>query len=184
MVTKLWETYSDQVFYYLNKRINDDEVARDLLQDTFQKVWVHKERLDQVENPKAWLFNIARNTLIDYTRKRKEEPTDDFTVLAANDETAVSKSVAEGIAECLYGFIDEYEGVDREVLLKVFTKSLSQKEASQYLDIPYSTLKSRIQKAREEILNKFQAHCCKLNYNRHGEIIGCSPVGVKTTAEC
>lgn len=184
MVTELWDAYSSQVFHYINKRVNDGKVAEDLLQDTFQKVLAHSERLDEVNNRKAWLFSIARNTLIDYTRKIKEQPIGEVVIAGESGEPSTFQTAAESIAACLYEIIDEYEGVDKEILLEVFTKSLSQKEASQYLEVPYSTLKSRIQKAREEIVNEFHARCCRLQYNSHGEIIGCKPVRSNAAAQC
>lgn len=81
MVADLWESYSRQLLFYLNKQIGDKETARDLLQDTFQKVLTQQKNIDQIKNHKAWIFSIARNTLIDYTRKKKEQPLNDLTLV-------------------------------------------------------------------------------------------------------
>ncbi len=186
MVEQYWHAYSDKLFFFLNKRIKNREVARDLLQDTFQKALVNKDRLKTADNPEAWLMSVARNTLIDYTRKKKEITVDDLKITAANDNDDEKDCVVEGISQCLYELIEEYEKEERELLLSVFTKSMSQKEVAQYLDIPYSTLKSRIQKARDQILEEFRARCCTLSRNAKGEIIGCTPVDKPSinVAEC
>lgn len=176
MVEQYWHTYSDKLFFFLNKRINNREVARDLLQDTFQKALLNKDRLETVDNPEAWLMSVARNTLIDYTRKKKEVTADDLKIAVGDESTDEKECLVEGISECLYELIEEYEKEERELLLSIFTKSMSQKEVAQYLDIPYSTLKSRIQKARDQILQEFRARCCTLSRNAKGEIIGCTPV--------
>ena len=184
MVTNLWKTYSNSLFHYFNRRIGNAKIAEDLLQETFQKVWVHRNRLNRVDDHKAWLFSIARNTMIDYTRKKKEDRIDDLSIVENNVSESAANDAVEGIAQCLYELIDEYETEERDLLLDVFTKSLSQKEAARYLDIPYSTLKSRIQKAREEIVQAFNSRCCRLQYSSQGEIIGCVPVGTLSPADC
>lgn len=176
MIEQLWRAYSDKVCNYFKKRMDSNVLACDLMQDTFQKVFVNQQKLDRIDNHEAWIFRIARNTLIDYTRKKKEKTFGDLIIPDEREELTGDTSVVEEISECLYELIEEYGSEEQEPLLDIFTKSLSQKEAAQALDIPYSTFKSRIQKARKEIVDEFKRRCCQLKYNNKGEIIGCVPV--------
>lgn len=184
MLEKIWHEFSDKLYFFLNKRINNQEVARDLVQDTFQKAIMNKEQLERVDNPEAWLMSVARNTLIDYTRKKKEVTLDDLRLIDTDEFRSDKTNVVEGIAECLYELIAEYDKDKQELLLNVFTKSMTQKEMAKSMGIPYSTLKSRIQKARNEILTEFRNRCCILNRNSKGEIIGCTPVENLNTVSC
>lgn len=186
MIEKYWNAYSDKLFFFLNKRIKNREVARDLLQDTFQKALLNKSQIQTLDNPEAWFMSIARNTLIDYTRKKKEVAIADIQMINSKDFNSAKSCLVEGIAECLHDLIEEYDKDKQELLLNIFTKSMTQKEMAQSMDIPYSTFKSRIQKARERILTEFKARCCTLHRNSDGEIIGCSPVEKKalTMAQC
>ncbi|MDZ7692288.1 MAG: sigma-70 family RNA polymerase sigma factor [Balneolaceae bacterium] len=186
MMEQYWKAYSDKVFFFLNKRIRNREVARDLLQDTFQKALTNKNQLQNAENPEAWLMSVARNTLIDYTRKKKEVSLGDIQMINSEDFTSDKERLVDGIAECLYELIDEYDDDERQLLIDVFTKSMTQKEMAKALDIPYSTFKSRIQKAREQILTEFKNRCCTLSRNSKGEIIGCTPIEKPqmTAADC
>lgn len=185
MIDTYWNKYSDKLFNFLHKRIQDREIARDLLQDTFHKALLNKERLtEEIENPEAWLMSVARNTLIDYTRKKKEVSMDDLKMITEGDFSGEKKNFVEGISKCLLELINEYDKDQRELLMNVFTKSMTQKEMARYMDIPYSTFKSRIQKARNHILTEFKARCCTLNRNQKGEIIGCTPVNKPAIAEC
>lgn len=175
MTEQLYKNYSDKVCHYLNKRVDKKEIACDLMQDTFQKVLDNEEKLEKVHNPEAWIFRIAYNTLVDYTRKKKEAPLNNSQI---PDQKEVNETITdiEAISQCLYDLIEEYSDDDQEILLDVFTKSLSQKEAAKHLDIPYSTFKSRVQKARKVILSEFEKRCCHLKYDEKGQIIGCNPV--------
>lgn len=156
--------------------MDKEGMACDLMQDTFYKVHTNQDKLDRVRNHEAWIFRIARNTLIDYTRKKKEKLIDDLEI--RNEQSSIEKQTSEieEISECLYELIDEYTREEQDILRDVFTKSLSQKEAAQALDISYSTFKSRVQKARSIILSKFEERCCHLKYNNQNEIVGCTPV--------
>ena len=111
--------------------------------------------------------------MIDYTRKKKEDSLPESTIPGNNDDDEKGQSNIDEIAECLYQLIEEYDEREQKILIKVFQKSLTQKEVAQYLDIPYSTLKSRVQKARKQIIKEFNERCCRLKYDQKGKIIGC-----------
>lgn len=174
MTGQLWREYSDKVCNYFKRRVNERELACDLMQDTFQNVLSSRDALDEVRNYEAWIFRIARNRLIDYSRKKREDRLGEGALPGGEEQPSESRSEIEGISECLQELIREYSPEEQEILFRVFTKSLSQKEAAKYLDVPYSTFKSRVQKARREIINRFQDRCCRLKYNREGDIIGCA----------
>lgn len=176
MTEQLYKSYSEKVCYYLLDQVGKREVAKDLTQDTFNKVLRNKQKLGKVNNHEAWIFRIARNTLIDYTRKKKEDTLDDLEIRDEQSFIGEQPSEIEEVSECLHELIDEYTQKEQDILRDVFTKSLSQKEAAQTLDIPYSTFKSRVQKARKVILSEFEERCCHLKYNDQNEIVGCTPV--------
>lgn len=176
MTGQLWREYSDKVCNYFKRRVHERELACDLMQDTFQNVLASRDSLNEVQNHEAWIFRIARNRLIDYSRKKREDRLGESVLPGGDEHTADSGSEIEKISECLQELIREYSPEEQDVLYRVFTKSLSQKEAAAYLDLPYSTFKSRVQKARREIISRFQDRCCRLKHNRDGDIIGCAPL--------
>ena len=173
MTEQLWIEHSDRICNYFRKRTGDRALSCDLMQDTFKKVLDNQEQLENIENHRAWLYRIARNRLIDYTRKKKEDSLPESTIPGNNDDDEKGQSNIDQIAECLYQLIEEYDEREQKILTKVFQKSLTQKEVAQYLDIPYSTLKSRVQKARKQIIKEFNERCCRLKYDQKGKIIGC-----------
>ena len=71
---ELYNQYVDDVFRFCYVRLRDREKALDATQDTFYKIWnefiKNPGKVDQLQNMRAFLFKIARNTLIDKTRKK------------------------------------------------------------------------------------------------------------------
>jgi len=64
------KNYADSVFRFIYKNIKDEEKAKDIVQDTFVKMWV---KVDDIiaEKAKSYLFTAAYNTMIDAIRKEK-----------------------------------------------------------------------------------------------------------------
>ena len=76
------KNYADSVFRFIYKNIKDEEKAKDIVQDTFVKMWV---KVDDIiaEKAKSYLFTAAYNTMIDAIRKDKykanyEDHYDDY----------------------------------------------------------------------------------------------------------
>ena len=63
--------YKDKVFGYLLSRVYDRDLAEDLLQEVYAKLWVQRNRLDEVENMEAWIIRIARNHHLDWHKSQK-----------------------------------------------------------------------------------------------------------------
>ena len=63
--------YADNVYRFIIKNLRNEEDAKDIIQNAFEKMWVNKE---QVENAKAksFLFTVAYNNMIDHIRKNKK----------------------------------------------------------------------------------------------------------------
>jgi RNA polymerase sigma factor (sigma-70 family) len=78
--------HSDAVYRFVLKQIRDKEAARDIVQDTFEKMW---RKLDNIEAAKAktYLFTAAYHTLVDYTRKNAR-----YTRLEHNEYNSPSHS--------------------------------------------------------------------------------------------
>lgn len=69
--TELYDEEADSVYRFCFLRTSDNEVARDLMQDTFVRFWDVLCRGDEIHNSRAFLFTIARNRIIDWYRKKK-----------------------------------------------------------------------------------------------------------------
>lgn len=62
------DNYSDGIYRFILKNIGDEEKAKDIVQDTYLKLW---QKIDEVngEKVKSYLFTTAYHTMIDYIRR-------------------------------------------------------------------------------------------------------------------
>jgi len=65
------DEYSDRIYRFILKNLGDEERARDIVQDSFEKLWIN---VTEIEYPKAksWLFSASYNNMIDIIRKEKK----------------------------------------------------------------------------------------------------------------
>src|SRR6185436_10915486 len=67
---KCVDDHSDGLYRYILKNIGDEEEARDVVQDSFEKMWKNRENIDGGK-AKSYLFTTGHHTMIDRIRKRK-----------------------------------------------------------------------------------------------------------------
>jgi RNA polymerase sigma-70 factor, ECF subfamily len=145
LLERLYHLHGRSIYLYLLHHIFGNRMdAEDLLQETMLRAWRHIDDLTvDVELVRPWLYAIARHTLIDLLRARRTRQIDhvgtDPTTLSRPADSIERMLVATVVREGLMTLRDEY----RQVLIEIFYKDRSVREASEALGIPEGTVKSR-----------------------------------------
>lgn len=86
----LYERYFEKVYRYFHFRLRNDIESQDLTSATFEKVITKLHTYKDYGYPfAAWLFRIARNTLIDHFRTKQKQKTVSFEELGMNEQPFV-----------------------------------------------------------------------------------------------
>lgn len=93
------DDFADGVYRFVLKNIRDSEAAKDIVQDTFEKMWRLRDGIDASKS-KSYLFTAAYRTLVDYTRRQKPTTGDD-KLMNREAETFVAHDVKEMIDKAL-----------------------------------------------------------------------------------
>lgn len=99
---KLYERYKQKIFNFILNMLNDQAKAEDLTQEVFLKVYKNAEKFSEDAKFSTWIYTIAKNTTIDYIRKKKD-------VLVGQSEDG---------SEWLENQIDEEQNIEMQVILK------------------------------------------------------------------
>jgi RNA polymerase sigma factor (sigma-70 family) len=89
--------YADNVYRFILKNLKNDEDAKDVVQSSFEKMWINKEGVEYLKC-KSFLFTVAYNTMIDHIRKNKRFVLkDNFgeTVLGSNNQQQNTKRILQ-----------------------------------------------------------------------------------------
>lgn len=84
-ITQVVNEYSKRLLGFIRKRVSNDADAEDILQDVFYQFIGNTQPIEQLA---GWLFAVARNKIIDRSRKHKPDLLED--VFAGNDEVSVN----------------------------------------------------------------------------------------------
>jgi RNA polymerase sigma-70 factor (ECF subfamily) len=73
-ISLLYQNYADALYGVIKKVITDEDVAQDVLQETFVKIWRYAKKYDPTKAKLfTWLYRVAYNTAIDKTRTLKNK---------------------------------------------------------------------------------------------------------------
>jgi RNA polymerase sigma-70 factor (ECF subfamily) len=69
---RIYDQFSEKLYRFIYFRVGHREIAEDILSDTFVKSWQKIHQINSHKSLSAWLYQIARNNIIDYYRLKKE----------------------------------------------------------------------------------------------------------------
>ncbi|QCE42172.1 RNA polymerase sigma factor [Psychroserpens sp. NJDZ02] len=155
----LYNMYKDSMHGVIYNIVKDSAIAEEIMQDVFIKAWHKADSYDVTKGRFfTWLINIARNAAIDKTRSKafknsnKNLNSDFFVDIIQSQDSLDNSTDAIGIKK----FVDKLAKKCIEVIELLYFKGFTQKEASEELDMPIGTIKTRnrncIKELREAVL--------------------------------
>lgn len=154
-LSKLYDIYSSSLYGLVLKIVRDDELAQDILQDCFVKIWRKAQTYSSSKGTFfTWMLNICRNKSIDELRKHERERE-------GKDKLANSESYAVLGTETnvnIIGLKDHISKLSKEqqiIIEYIYFKGYTQQEVSDELGIPLGTVKTRARLAVIELREIF-----------------------------
>jgi RNA polymerase sigma-70 factor (ECF subfamily) len=167
MSEKVWLEYHSRLRAFIKSRIADDAATDDTLQNVFLKMHTGLDSLKNETKLKSWLYQIARNAIIDYFRSQK--PTVDVLERIPQPETAPGEKVTQELSECLQPMIQLLPENYREAVILSELQGLTQKEVAKLQGTSLSGAKSRVQRGRALLKNMLD-DCCRLEFDHRGRL--------------
>ena len=178
---QIWEEFSSTLRSFISHRVDNTSQIEDILQDVFVKIHSNMDSLKESTKVRSWIYQITRNTIIDYYRKQNIK-FEDIQDVPLEDEEAfniinnmVELEPLQKVAVGLKAMIDELPEKYSQALYLVEFEGLTQVEMANKLGISVSGAKSRVQRGRQ-LLRDSLMKCCHFEFDRYGTIINLSPV--------
>lgn len=150
-ITLLYENYADALYGVIKKIIKDDEVAQDVLQESFVKIWRYAKKYDSGKAKLfTWLYRIAYNSAIDKVRSLKNKTEKEVQI----DTSPVYQITSNELNQDVLDLRNHLSAIDEKyqiVINALFFEGMTQQEASDELDIPLGTIKSRLKIGLREL---------------------------------
>lgn len=148
-VAMLYQHYSGALYGIIARMIPAKEVAEEVLQDTFVKIWDNADRYDSSKGRLfTWLAQITRNATLDRVRSagyRRVQKTDVLEPSVSNSEKMAEKmDIQDDGLKKVIGSLDEKY---RTLIDYAYFQGYSQSEIAEELNLPLGTVKSRLRSA-------------------------------------
>jgi RNA polymerase sigma-70 factor (ECF subfamily) len=167
--------FSGKLRAFIRRRVRDDATADDLAQDTLLKVYRSRETLRDGQRLEAWVYRVARTTVIDYYRRRR--PNEELPANLAGEGEAQDE-VTAAMTRSLRGFLEELPDAYREPVRLAEFEGLPLAKIALRFGLSLTAVKSRVRRGRAMLKKKLQ-DCCRLEFDRMGKIIGYERRGAK-----
>jgi RNA polymerase sigma-70 factor, ECF subfamily len=125
----IYDHFSPKIYKFIYFRVGHKEIAEDLLSDTFIKGWRKIQHVNSPAALSAWLYQIAKNNIIDYYRIKKEtvalEDVEDFLEDAVDPIDTTSLNMEQ---KTLLELVELLPTEQREIIKYKFFEDLSNDE--------------------------------------------------------
>lgn len=156
--------------YYLT---NDEDEAKDLLQETYLRAYKYINYYQKGTNAKAWLLRILKNTFINDYRKKSKRPVhlsfEDFYTGDESEDTGFidlrqevfDSLIGDEVSKALNSLPVDY----RLIILLCDIEGFKYEEIAKIIDVPIGTVRSRLHRARNMLKEKLKDYANKKGYN-------------------
>jgi RNA polymerase sigma-70 factor (ECF subfamily) len=179
----MWAEFAGRLRGFVARRVPPGIEPDDIVQEVFLRVMRHLPSLRQADRIEAWLFQIARNTLHDAmrARQRRDGRTDTLEIDVPDETDTEDARAAEAeLAPCLTPMLARLSEPYREAIELTSVNGLTQAEAAKRARVSVSGMKSRVQRAREQ-LKAMLLRCCEVDVDRRR---GVADFHMRESASC
>ena len=151
------EAHGAELFHVVRRSLQDDELAREVVQDVFVRAWRSHERFDPARGSRrTWLFAIARNAVVDAVRHRGRRPK---AVKEVDDHLASEDRLEDRVVLNLQLQIAlrELSAEQRQAIVEVHRRGRPYVEVAEEVGVPVGTLRSRVYYGLRQLRTAMQA---------------------------
>lgn len=164
----IWDEYNNKLLSFIRKRVNNDVVAEDILQDIFVKIHLRINDLEDKTKLESWLYQLTRNSIIDHYRTKKN--SEELPEWLTEENLDKNEQTKQELEECIEPMIALLPEKYRDAVFLSELKGINQKEVAREQGISLSGAKSRVQRGRI-LLKGLLYECCEFELNKNNQVI-------------
>lgn len=158
--TALYNKYSPALYINILKLVKAEEIAMDILQELFIKIWNHRASIDPDRDFRAYLFRITYNQIRDFFRKaaRDRRLADQLVALSTEGYEHIEQLLhRKETAAILDRAIDALPTQQRRIFILCRVEGRSYEEAATMLQLSITTIGNQLSKATKNVRNQLNS---------------------------
>jgi len=146
--TQIFHLYTPRLLPFITKITRDEHLAREVLQETFLRLWMKRDQLPQVERPASWLFRIAANICLTWlrtqaTRHRLQDKVEEKQA-AQKYSSAVEVLESKEMDLLIRQAVEALPARRQEIYRLSREQGLSHQQIAEQLQLSISTVKNQL----------------------------------------
>ena len=158
----LYEQHSREVWALAYARWMDSDLAMDVTQEVFLRLWKQWEIGEEIQNPRAWLLRVARNLAEDYAksafRRNGTQPPELFNGVRSNQPLPVEELERREQFAQLRAVLEELSPSDREILTPRYALDYDANMIAERLNVAVTAVHMRLSRARQRLAERLATH--------------------------
>jgi RNA polymerase sigma-70 factor, ECF subfamily len=175
-----FEHYRGALTRYVRYLIRDATEADDLVQEALIRAYRQRDTLRDPAALESWLYQIATHVSIDRMRQRAKaaerhvgEPVEDLPIPDPTQASVLTVIQQEEMSACVQRYVAKLSDTHKAVLLMCDADGLSANETAELLQLPLTTVKMRLHRARRQMQNALK-EACEFERDERGVFV-CEP---------
>ncbi len=169
-VEQIYLDFDAKLRNFILGKVSDPDMTQDILQDIYLKIHSHINSVQDSEKLESWIYQVTRNTVVDYFRRARPEAELPESLPALPEEPDIIADLAASVQDMLNCIPEKY----RQALTLTGIQGLTQAEMADQLGLSVSGAKSRVQRARAKLKDAF-LDCCHFEFDRFNRVIHYEP---------
>ncbi|CAM3758073.1 ECF RNA polymerase sigma factor SigE [Vibrio aerogenes CECT 7868] len=168
-LSRTWHLSESVLFHWLLRLCGDQDLAFDLLQETFLRALSQDKDFCTIKNQQAWLFRVARNLLTDEQRKKHQFTTDADITFDILPDVPQELPPVDSLAQCLPKALGKMSAEDRAIIEACDLQGMGQQQYAASHNLTLPAAKSRIQRARLRLREILKTQC-RIRFDEHQKV--------------
>lgn len=152
---KLFQDNYTRLYYHALSFLNDDEVARDVVNDVFEYIWKHQAKFEFSSSIVPFLYSLVRNFSVNHVRRQKAWQRYLQYAVVESEVAEDEYAEYEDLIEKLRLSVEELPGQTKVVFKKCFFEGKRYLDVGEELGISINTVKTHVTKALRLIRGRF-----------------------------
>ncbi len=154
----IYQRHSREVWALVYARWLNADVALDIMQEAFLRLWKQARDGGLIQNPRAWLLRVARNLAEDYAkssfRKNGTQPPQTMNGVRGRDLPPLDRMERDETFQTLRDELNKLAPADREILTLRYGLDYSANEIADFLEINATAVHMRLSRARQRLAER------------------------------
>lgn len=158
----LYEQHSREVWALAYARWTDSDLANDIMQEAYLRLWKQWEANEDIQNPRAWLLRVARNLAEDYAksafRRNGTQPPELLNGVRSSQPLPADELERQEQFAQLRAVLDELAPADREILTLRYAFDYDANTIAERLNVAVTAVHMRLSRARQRLAERLSSH--------------------------